>query len=176
MHDGGTPFLVKAGREDKDITSYKQWETAFKVFMGLFVQVWPDRATELLQYSHVIHTASLTYPWENVYNYDIAIRELMTEKPNRLWGVICQQTWALELGEPLNKVTYQGTPSVTEKQRDKPTRNVCWRYNKGRCTLRNCEYDHRCAHCGKPGHGKHECFKWSKGSKAREVKKEKADK
>lgn len=172
----GMSYFVPADKDSaKEINCYKQWEIAFRVFMGIYISKWPARADELLEYSHVIQTASLTYPWESVFNYDIAIREIITENPNCLWGKICQHTWALEIGEPSNKT---GVPAAAgqSKQAFKQAKRICWRFNKGRCTFgEQCEYDHKCSVCGGRNHGRHNCYKRAKGEKARdkEVKKEK---
>lgn len=182
VNQEGVSYLVPADRDNyKDITSYKQWEIAFKVFMGIYLEKWESRTNELLQYSHIIQTAAMNHPWENVYNYDIAIREIMTDNPGRLWGTICQLTWSLEMGEPVNKHPSQTTgPTGVSQQSSgqKFGRKICWRFNKGRCTFgSNCEYDHRCAVCGSRSHGRHSCYKRGKGqdhSKSqRDVKREK---
>lgn len=78
--DGGS-YFVPAEKEGREITCYKHWEVAFKVFMGVVIGKWPDKSQELLEYSHVIQTAAQTYPWENVFNYDIGFREVMTDHP-----------------------------------------------------------------------------------------------
>lgn len=177
IYKDGMPSFIPADKDAyKDITGYTQWEVAFKVFMGIFVKKWPERANKLLEYSHVIHTASLTYPWESVFNYDIAMREIMTDCPTRLWGSICQHTWALELGEPSNKISAQASPKVN-KISPKVGRKVCWKFNKGRCTFgENCEFDHHCAVCGGRNHGRHNCYRRNKqdrGKEGRDFKKEK---
>lgn len=178
VHQEGSTYFVPAGERDvRDINTYKTWEVAFKIFMGIYNESWPERMQELLQYSHVIQTASLTHPWENVYNYDIAFREIMTGQPNTHWGVISQQTWSLELGEPSSKI---GVNQLSQPQTTKVTgsqKNPCWKFNKGKCTFGDkCEYDHRCAHCGKRGHGRHECFRRQKGEPIKETRKERTSK
>lgn len=178
VNKDGMSCFVPADRDNfKDITSYKQWEVAFKVFMGILVSKWGDRAQELLQYSHTIQNASLTYPWENVYNYDIAIREIMTDNPGRLWSRICHHTWHLELGEPTNKVGFQPSSSGNNPV-SRGQRKICWKFNKGRCNYgSNCEYDHRCSVCGGRNHGRSTCYKRGKTTEKthdrRDVKKEK---
>lgn len=132
----GVSCLVPMDRDPvKEITGYKMWEVAFKVFMGIYNSKWPNDANQLLQYSHIIQTASLTYPWENVYNYDIAFREIKTDNPDRLWGMICQHTWSLELGEPTSKTTHQGLgsaqPMQSQPRNANPNRRICWKFNKG---------------------------------------------
>lgn len=165
MHRDSQTYFVPAGKNEmREITGYKMWEIAFKVFMGVFNQHWPERMQELLQYSYIIQTAALNHPWESVYNYDIAFREIMTEQPETHWGVISQQTWSLEIGECHGKGNPVGNQNsmgnMNSNSGGGKSRNPCWRYNKGKCTFgERCEYDHRCSNCGKKGHGKHECFK-----------------
>ena len=57
-----------------NITSYAKWEQAFRVFSNILTSRYPDKATELLQYNHTIHTASMSYIWENVYTYEKEFR------------------------------------------------------------------------------------------------------
>lgn len=179
VHNEGASYFVPADKDGREISSYKIWEVAFKIFMGIFVEKWPERAKELLQYSHIIQTASNTYPWENVYNYDVEFREIMTESPFKHWGMISHQTWSLQLGEPVNKVGFQAVAKVASGERSPQvkSRKICWRFNKGRCNFgSNCEYDHRCSHCLKEGHGRHQCFKRGKTQRLREGRRDKTDK
>lgn len=178
--DGVSCFVPADHDNVKDITSYKQWEVAFKVFMGIYIAKWPGRSEELLQYSHNIQTASAMYPWENVFNYDIAMREIHTEHQDRLWGKICHHTWAVELGEPTQKTTFQNPNMSVNSQGTRGPRKICWRFNKGKCTFgASCEFDHRCAVCGARGHGRSTCYKRGKNDKnkdnRRDIKKEKKD-
>lgn len=178
--DGETYFVPAGDRDTREINSYKTWEIAFKVFMGIFNQHWPERMNELLQYSHVIQTAAQNHPWENVYNYDISFREIMSGQPNTHWGMISQQTWTLELGDHNSKGVQHPAPegnSISQVKQSQRSRNPCWRYNKGRCTFgESCEFDHRCSHCGKKGHGRHECFRRVKSEKGKRGEKEKSHK
>lgn len=163
MHRDGQTYFVPAGDNDvKEITGYKVWEIAFKVLLGILNQHWPERKQELSQYSYIIQSAAQNNSWESVYNYDLAFREIMTEQPNSHWGVISQQTWSLEIGENSGRQSLQGQVISTGSSNSgkvQRSKNPCWRYNKGRCTFgEKCEYDHRCSHCGKKGHGRHECL------------------
>lgn len=133
--EGNTYFIPADDKEVKEIVSYKVWEVAFKIFMGIFNQFWPEHMNELLQYSHIIQTASLNHSWEAVYNYDISFREIMSEQPQTHWGVISQQTWTLELGDnsarPMPPVAAGG---LSTKKSGTNQKNPCWKFNKGRCT------------------------------------------
>ena len=44
-----------------NISSYYRWEQAFKVYSNIYTRAHPHRASELIQYSHDIHAASLTF-------------------------------------------------------------------------------------------------------------------
>jgi hypothetical protein len=46
----------------------------------------------------------------------------------------------------------QGRPLSRQGSSD-----LCRRFNEGKCTNRDCKYDHRCGYCNKPGHGSFEC-------------------
>ena len=79
------------------ITNFSRWEQAFRVFSNIYCRRHPDRFAELIQYNHVIHTAALTYTWENVYLYDRDFRLHLSRFPNRSWSVILQQVWTMRL-------------------------------------------------------------------------------
>ena len=76
--------------EAETITPFSKWETAFRVFPNIYTSKFSSKASELLQYSHVIHTASQTYVWDNVYLYDKEFRMHLSKHPQRSWSVILQ--------------------------------------------------------------------------------------
>ena len=90
------------------ITGFGKWETAFRVFSNVYTTQYPNRAAELLQYSHVIHTASLTYTWDNVYMYDKEFCFHISKHPQRNWSVILQQTWNLRLKDKIKFDNHSG--------------------------------------------------------------------
>lgn len=53
------------------VSSFAHWEQAFSVFSNVYTREFPQRASELIEYNHIIHTAAMTYHWNNVYAYDI---------------------------------------------------------------------------------------------------------
>ena len=95
---GGHTYYVPVS-ESTDINCYSKWEQAFRVFSNIYMKFYPYRSSELIEYNHVIHTVSLTYPWENVYMYDKYFRIHMSKHPDRNWSIILQQAWALRLRE-----------------------------------------------------------------------------
>ena len=136
---------------DFSISSFARWEQAFRVYSNVYSRQYPQRAAELIQYNHVIHTASLTYAWNNVYAYDIDFRLHMSQHPQRSWSVILQQAWNLRLKD-------RAENDQRKWQGQGRRREICFRYNAGKCTYRSrCKFDHRCGICGKHGHGAHIC-------------------
>ena len=73
-HNGMTYLLPISDREIVSISSYNKWEQAFRVYSNVLNSKHPGKATELLQYNHTIHTASMTYHWDNVYAYNKEFR------------------------------------------------------------------------------------------------------
>ena len=151
-------------KESNGINSFSRWEQAFRIFSNIFCQKYPEKAGELLQYNHVIHTASLTYHWENVYSYDKDFRIPIARHPYHSWSVILQQSWSIRLKDRINRtqsLDYSFGNNTGSNRYDRRTKkDVCWHYNSGRCTYGNsCKFEHKCAICLKFGHGSHICRK-----------------
>ena len=68
---GGQTYFVPANRDQNGtINNFHKWEQAFRVFLNIYTREHPDRASELIQYNHIICSAASTFTWENVYSYD----------------------------------------------------------------------------------------------------------
>ena len=103
---GSTFFVPVADRESAgSISNFNKWEQAFRIFSNIYTSVYPDRATELIQYNHLIHTASLTFVWDNVYRYNKGFRLHLSNYPYHNWGVILQQVWSVYLKD---RISYDG--------------------------------------------------------------------
>ena len=88
-------------KESTAITGFGKREQAFRVFSNIYTRTYPGRATELIQYNHTIHTASLNYVWSNVYGYDQDFRIHMSKHPTRSWSTLLQQSWSMQLQEKI---------------------------------------------------------------------------
>ena len=77
------------------ITIYYHWEQAFEVYCNVYTKAYLQRASELIQYSHDIYLASITYVWDNVYQYDKEFRLHLSRYPTRSWTVTLQHAWNL---------------------------------------------------------------------------------
>ena len=161
--NGMTYWSPVSHRESTNsINSFSKWETTFRVFSNVYTTEYPFKVAELLQYAHVIYTASQTYYWDNVYLYDKEFRFHMSKHPQRSWSLILQQAWNLRLKDKIKHDNFSGD----HHGRNQKSKEICKRFNRGKCNLESaCKYDHRCLECGKFGHGMHICRKKNKGDK-----------
>ena len=153
---GQTFFAPVSDREITGITNFGRWEQAFRIFSNVYTRKYPNKAGELIQYNHIIYTASQSFSWNNVYTYDREFCTHISHYPQRSWAIILQQAWSMCLKDRLVKRDDQG------RQNGKFKKEACQRFNHGQCTAgRNCKYDHCCTvpSCGKFGHGAHICHK-----------------
>ena len=146
------------------ISNFPRWEQAFRIFSNIYTRFFPEKAGDLIQYNHVIHSISLTYSWENVYTYDKEFRMHIARHPDWSWAVILQQAWSMILRErvyksPDNNFNGGGNITPNHNKSGKST-EYCKRFNKGKCNLRSgCMYEHKCSYCHKFGHGLVVCRK-----------------
>ena len=105
VNRGGMTYWLPVGdHEGTVISNYSRWEQAFRVFNNVYTSFHPHRAGELIQYGHVIHTASQSFIWENVYRYDCDFRTHMSRHHmNHSWGVILQQAWSMFLKDKISR-------------------------------------------------------------------------
>ena len=103
INKGGlTYFAPVADREMVGITNFNKWEQAFHIYVNIFTRAFPERASELIQYNHIIYTASLSFAWDNVYTYDCEFRIHLSNYPQRSWSVILQQAWSMYLKDKIS--------------------------------------------------------------------------
>ena len=155
--------------DSNKITGYNRWDQAFRVYSNIYCKEYPHRASELLQYNHLIQTASTSYIWENVYHYDIDFHLHLAMFPKRRWSIILQQAWMVRLKDRIrfshdhrhNVVSYGGHSNAnSQSKNDDGWGNLCKRFNRGRCSYGpGCRFEHRCKYCKKFGHGMHICCK-----------------
>ena len=159
--NGHTYWVPATDKDVAAINNYGKWQQAFRVFSTIYVEAHPNKAKELMQYSHVIFLASLTFAWENVYAYDIDFRLHTSKHPGRNWGIILSQAWTMRMHDCIHPMSdKEGNRDGYSTMTPQRPKKICWKYNQGRCTYGfNCKFDHRCGVCGKSGHGAHICRK-----------------
>ena len=163
--NGKTFFQPVSDRDSHTaINCLLKWEQAFRVYCTVFTSRHPDKASELLQYNHIIQYASQYYVWDNVYAYDKDFRLHLSRHPGRSWAIILQQAWTMRLQDRLqnqgNKIRLAGNGNSSIGGQGSTHKKMCWKFNKSRCMYGfNCKFDHRCGICNKFGHGAHNCRK-----------------
>ena len=158
--NGFTYLSPISEREAANINSYGKWEQAFRIYSNVLTSKMPGKSTELLQYGHTIHTAAMSYHWDNVYSYDKEFRQHIGHHLSRTWSVILQQAWTMLLKDRIrnnsNHLFQKGNLPGSKSNKKEP----CRHFNRGKCTFGlSCKFDHRGSvpKCGKFGHGTHIC-------------------
>ena len=90
------------------INNFNKWEQAFQVYSTIYTEAHPHKAKELIQYNHIIYSASLMFVWSNIYAYDISFRMHISENLGRNCGIILQQVWTMRLRERISQTSSKG--------------------------------------------------------------------
>ena len=168
VNKGGLSYWIPVMDKSSAITGYHRWDQAFRVFLDIYTNRFPERTSELIQYGHIIQTAAQSYMWDNVYMYDREFGRHMERFPDRSWGVILQQAWTMFLKDragsstPGHRQSYgangNGAGPSTLEQKPPVVCKLCFPFNRGNCKFgAKCKFDHRCGLCGKYDHGVHNC-------------------
>ena len=174
--DGGT-YLVPA-KHNSRINCFRRWEQAFHMYATIYCSAHPKRSREVWQYISVINTASMSYNWDNVYNYDMTFRQLMEFNPSRSWAVTYNQMWNLSMTSPIvsnqhrrgytpNNYNASNSASGGQNKTFKRKTDYCWSFNRGnKCKFgKRCKFIERCSCCDSPFHGLVNCEKLDKKDK-----------
>ena len=150
--------------DKNSINCFEKWDQAFRVYLDVYSGQYPEWTTELIQYGHIIQTASYSYQWENVYLYDREFRKHMERFPSRSWGVILQQAWTMFLKDRLNSTPQtskaNGVGNNSGQRKPGARRKLCYPFNDGNCHYgARWKFNHRCSFCDKFGHGAYNCRK-----------------
>ena len=166
----GSTYLVPAKTSSR-VNCFRRWEQAFRMYATIYCTQNPNRAREIWHYISVINTASLSYNWDNVYNYDIVFRQLMEFNPSRSWAVTYNQMWNLSMTNPIdNQGGRRNFGNTTSGQQSflnngqKRKLDYCWSFNKAvKCRFsKKCKFIERCLYCDDPSHGVNNCHKLDK--------------
>ena len=107
-----------------------KWDQAFRVFSDIYCKAHPNRSTELIQYSHVIHMTASGHVWYNLYAYDCDFRLHIGDNPQRSWSIILQQVWSLRLhdkirpGRPGQRSSDKGNGKCSNQK------DYCWMFKR----------------------------------------------
>ena len=126
--DGRTFFVPAESRVLGTISSFFKWEQAFHVFSNVYTAKYPQKAVELIQYNHLINTASMTFTWENMYQYDKDFRMHLAWHPYHSWAIILQQAWSVRLKDRLKIGNSGGSNSTPGRSSNSRGGRGPWRY------------------------------------------------
>ena len=164
VNKGGVTFFVPVSdHENASITDFNKWEQAFRIYSNVYTRRFLAKAMELIQYNHIIFTASKSFIWDNVYRYDKEFRMYLSNFPNRSWSLILQQAWSICLKDRIrfNDNGQKFHANNGNNGQGKSKKEICKRFNRGKCTNgSSCRYNHRCLACGKWVHRAHICRKF----------------
>ncbi len=166
----GVEFYFLSNKPPPEITGFGEWCKAFLIFQAAHQKFHPERAQELLEYRASIEEFAKQFPWHKVAEYDCKFRRNMAKKPWRHWGLI-NQLWRARIlvgddergGKPPKTSDKEQDPKGGKNKNKK--KGLCRQWNSsGECKFgTKCFYEHRCAICGKQGHGAFNCHKLKSG-------------
>ena len=93
VHHEGSTFLAPVSDRMNKMSSFRKWEQAFRIYATVYCGANPHRSREVWQYVSVINTASSSFMWDNIYEYDTSFRHLMAFNASRSWAVAYNQMW-----------------------------------------------------------------------------------
>ena len=192
VHQEGYTYLAPVADRMNKINSFRRWEQAFRVYATMHCGANPNHSREVWQYVSVINTATSSFLWENVYEYDTTFRHLMAFNPSRIWAVTYNQMWNICMCDPLpsrsNNFQTRGIGGFQSNQNrsngsggngnnsnssnHKCKSDYCWNFNKGLvCKYgKKCRFIERCSYCDSDMHGIVKCNKLEKDKKPAEDK------
>ena len=160
------------------INCFHRWEQAFRMDATIYCSKHPNRSREIWQYILVINTASMSYTWENVYNYDMIFRQWMELNPARSRAVTYNQMWNLSMTTPIltnnsRRNSFGGFGGQTNQYRvsnangTRRKNDYCWSFSRGsKCNCgKKYKFVERCSYCDSPYHGLVNCEKLDKKEK-----------
>lgn len=176
INDGTNTRWVEEAN-DSLINSYPKWEEAFEIYASIYIRGNPEKAQDLYDYKFTIRDAANTYIWDNVYEYDIEFRlHIERCKNRRRWSAKLDYEWSRCLKNHI-QFKHDKPMGHNEAGSSSKAREICNRYNKGRCTWGSqCRYLHICKICKKRGHGAAICRSADRGVKDKPDKHERGDK
>ncbi len=96
----GGQIIWKSNKPKQYITSIHSWTSAFLVYSAIYLAAHPHRVQEMLKYANVIRTASSRFGGWGWRTYDQQFRMRQQGQPQRSWGVIDGELWALYVSTP----------------------------------------------------------------------------
>ncbi len=165
--------------DEKSLNNYTIWAKAFRIYMAVIIQKYPELAPQMLVYMSDIQRAAQSqskFKISTWRQYDWVFRQAMAKYPFRRWDVIDQTHWstyivdktaAARIENPSsNSNGYHGNGGNKNFKKsgngnsNTPTK-FCKDYNgingSEGCKRERCRFKHSCSYCKKPRHPEFLC-------------------
>ena len=153
---GGLIHITESGNIEtrpkitkEKVTNIEKWTDAFLIFSSIYLEKFPNKTQELLQYMSIIREAASRtntgLAWR-LYDEQFRLRQAIQVQS---WDHINADLWLRVLGTSI--------PNTPTKPRTSGT-NTCNFFNQGYCSYNPCRFPHVCSHCGGTNHGRINCF------------------
>lgn len=144
----------------KEITNIREWTDAFLIFMTIYLKKHKNQVFELIQYMSTIREAESRCQSQNLawreYDAEFRTRQALKSEP---WNKIYSDLW-LKLMTNSGKTEFQASQTrigtLGQPNQPRPSRGICFDFNKGRCYFKNCKFSHICLAC-KGDHAEKQC-------------------
>lgn len=178
--EGGNMVIRPAAPQKKKIDSLDKWQSAFHVFMAIFLAKHVDRAAELLKYAETIRLAAVQFSGFGWRAYDEQFRLRRAADPTSSWGQMDVELWvtvaaAAQMG-PSPRQTIAGYNTAYSGSKNsygfinsggngrvnspgnRFAAGHCFAFNKSQgCNFPNCKFAHKCSSCSRFGHNALSC-------------------
>lgn len=145
------------------ISEIEDWTTAFTSYMSVFIQKFPSRAPEFLEYMKLIRYASQFHKGVGWAIYDHKFRQKLSQDKTLNWAIIDSHLWLQIFTVPPSSLREQYSsffPNGPHKSTSaKGIERTCYNYNKAGvvCNRDPCPFIHQ---CNKPNcNGEHPGYK-----------------
>ena len=95
VNNDSTLKVEKRANNKKKISNIEEWTTAFNLFMKIFVDKFPSKASELISYMGLIRYAAFYHQSLGWYLYDQKFRHKVSNDKSLNWGAVDIQLWMM---------------------------------------------------------------------------------
>lgn len=148
----GSVIVQQGSSKPKLPMSIQQWTDAFLIFMGIFIEKYPEQAPHLLKYCYFIREMNKMLGDKAWRIYDVNFRmlketvDLPWQKPVEELRIKAASS-NYQLQQPFRANNYQLQQPFRANTGGKPIR-FCYAFNNGeQCTRNPCSFAHRCQSC-----------------------------
>ena len=165
---------IQTFNSSKECANWGEWQSAFQVFMAVYVTTHLDKVLDLLKYKKMIQDASRSFKWDSVLPYDYQFCQYIVEYPTMSWGIKNAELY-LECFNGYIALPPKVPKNFSTGNHPKGSGTlICNNFNKGLCTWgKSCKFEHKCFKCKSMGHPTTKCHQHKQ---EKDKQKDKSDK